>query len=69
MSVFVELKKSIRDKGKYRHRVVIENLKLKDKKIEKEFESEFDKGECWGYDKLIKIDKLYDNGFIDESIE
>ena len=37
MSVFVEMKHSLRDKGKYRHKVVVEHPSIKAKNIEREF--------------------------------
>ncbi len=45
--------------GKYKYKVEIINQKNPGLKISREFDSEFENGECWGYNTYAKISTLY----------
>lgn len=71
ISIFVELYKlngatvqSQQSVGKYKYRVDIINQLNAGLKFSREFESEFELGECWGYNTYAKINMLYEEGYV-----
>ena len=65
ISVFLELVEGIHCQSSYEYR--IEMLSLQDNKtfVAREFASEFENGECWGYNRFYKIDNLQKEHFWD----
>jgi len=41
------------------------NFKDPNENLHREFTSEFNKEECWGYNRFYKLDQLGSDGFID----
>lgn len=56
--------KGVQESSKYEYRVeMINHLDTKNNII-REFASEFETGECWGYNKFFKIELLEREGFL-----
>jgi len=71
ISIFLEMLKGLSEPSKYEYRV--EMLNIKDpaaQAIVREFSSDFEVGECWGYNRFYRIDLLEREGFLsdDDSI-
>jgi tripartite motif-containing protein 37 len=58
LSVFLELTKGGAKPAKYEYRVEMVNVANPSMCIAREFESDFDVGECWGYNKFFRIELL-----------
>jgi tripartite motif-containing protein 37 len=39
---------------------------MEGKKVTREFQSEFEVGECWGYNRFYRIDQLESEGYLNE---
>jgi tripartite motif-containing protein 37 len=66
LSVFVEMYKGWSDwNGTYEYRVELVNRKEPNKKIIRDFTSDFETSVSWGYNKFFKIDQLEREGFLD----
>lgn len=50
--------------GKYKYQVEVRHPTTPGKKIAREFESEFELGECWGYTTYAKLTDLYQEGYL-----
>lgn len=66
ISIFVELfgvsygfTQAIQEVGKYKYKVEVINHRNPEMRISREFDSEFELGECWGYNTYAKISALY----------
>jgi hypothetical protein len=55
---------AIQEVGKYKYKVEMCNHKTPDIRISREFDSEFEPGECWGYNTYGKISALYEEGYV-----
>ena len=64
MSVFLEMTEGLLEPSKYEYRV--EMISRRAPPIVREFSSDFERGECWGYNRLFKIDNLERDGFLDD---
>jgi len=64
LSVFLEMLKGLQDSSKYEYKVEMINHKDPDAVVLREFASEFETGECWGYNRFFKIDLLEKDGYI-----
>jgi tripartite motif-containing protein 37 len=64
LSVFLEMQKSIEESSKYEYRIEMINQKDPLQRIAREYSSDFETGECWGYNKFYKIDLLEKEGFL-----
>lgn len=65
ISVFLELVKGMSAVSKYQYKIEMKNHKDNALNIEKEFISDFEEGECWGYNRFFRIDLLEEEEFLD----
>lgn len=67
LSVFLELSAGITETSKYEYRIEMVHLASGDptKNIVREFASEFDVGECWGYNRFFRLDMLAHEGYLE----
>ncbi|CAF1442576.1 unnamed protein product [Adineta ricciae] len=67
LSVFLELTNGLNEPSKYEYRVEMIHQLSKDpsKNIVREFASDFEVGECWGYNRFFLLDALISEGFLD----
>jgi tripartite motif-containing protein 37 len=67
LSVFLELTNGLNEPSKYEYRIEMIHQLSKDlsKNIIREFASDFEVGECWGYNRFYLLDDLITEGFID----
>eukprot|EP00761_Pharyngomonas_kirbyi_P009368 gb/GECH01009384.1/.p1 GENE.gb/GECH01009384.1/~~gb/GECH01009384.1/.p1 ORF type:complete len:678 (+),score=182.24 gb/GECH01009384.1/:1-2034(+) len=66
LSVFLELVEGIVDHAKYEYYVVLISRRNSDRKVMREFASEFEAHDCWGYNKFCQLDKIEHEGFISQ---
>ncbi|XP_014246430.1 E3 ubiquitin-protein ligase TRIM37-like isoform X2 [Cimex lectularius] len=66
LSVFLELTAGLPDSSKYEYRVemVHQGTRNTNKNIVREFASDFEVGECWGYNRFFRIDLLASEGYL-----
>ena len=65
ISIFLELQNGVSEPSKYYYILELINFKNK-RNYFMEYSSNFTNGECWGYSKFYKIDKLKEDGFLNE---
>lgn len=67
LSVFLELIHGLNETYKYEYRIEMIHQLSNDltKNILREFSSNFDIGECWGYNKFFLLNHLRTEGFLD----
>lgn len=63
LSVFLELTNGYPATSKYEYRVQMIHHSSS-KIIQREFESEFEVGECWGYNRFFRLDLLAPEGYL-----
>ena len=73
ISVFLEMLKGLPEgmTQKYDYRVEMLNHRSPSFQVVREFASEFEVGECWGYNRFYRIDLLQSEGYLnpqDDSI-
>jgi tripartite motif-containing protein 37 len=70
LSVFLELTNGLNGSSKYEYRIEMMHRLGKDptKNIIREFASDFEVGECWGYNKFFLLSALITEGFIDDDM-
>lgn len=64
ISVFLEMLKGSNEPLKYEYRVEMLNKRNPNQIVMREFASDFETGECWGYNRFFKIELLDRDGFI-----
>ncbi len=66
LSVFLELSAGLTETSKYEYRVEMLHQQSKDltKSIVREFASDFEVGECWGYNRFFRLDLLATEGYL-----
>lgn len=66
LSVFLELTAGLPELSKYEYRVemVHQGARNANKNIVREFASDFEVGECWGYNRFFRIDLLASEGYL-----
>ena len=66
LSVFLELSAGLAETSKYEYRVEMLHQQSKDlsKSIVREFASDFEVGECWGYNRFFRLDLLASEGYL-----
>ncbi|XP_037323956.2 E3 ubiquitin-protein ligase TRIM37 isoform X1 [Pungitius pungitius] len=66
LSVFLELSAGLPETSKYEYRVEMVHQASSDptKNIIREFASDFEVGECWGYNRFFKLDLLASEGYL-----
>lgn len=69
LSVFLELSAGLPETSKYEYRVEMVHQASRDtsKNIVREFASDFEVGECWGYNRFFRLDLLASEGYLDLS--
>jgi hypothetical protein len=67
LSVFLELSAGLSETSKYEYRVEMIHQQSKDlsRSIVREFASDFEVGECWGYNRFFRLDLLASEGYLD----
>ncbi|CAF0875972.1 unnamed protein product [Didymodactylos carnosus] len=67
LSVFLELTTGLSEPSKYEYRVEMIHQLSKDpvKNIIREFASDFEVGECWGYNRFFRLEQLASEGFLE----
>jgi tripartite motif-containing protein 37 len=67
ISVFLELTHGFNESSKYEYRIEMIHQLSKDssKNIIREFASEFEVGECWGYNRFFLLEALIPEGFLE----
>lgn len=65
LSVFLEMLKGLQDSSKYQYRVELVNHRNPKLCVVREFASDFESGECWGYNRFYKIELLEEEGYLD----
>ena len=65
LSVFLEMVKGSSESTKYEYRVEMMNFLNPSLCVVREFASEFEQGECWGYNKFYKVNQLEEKGYLD----
>ncbi|XP_077361311.1 E3 ubiquitin-protein ligase TRIM37 isoform X2 [Festucalex cinctus] len=66
LSVFLELSAGLPETSKYEYRVEMVHQPSSDpsKNIIREFASDFEVGECWGYNRFFRLDLLASEGYL-----
>ena len=65
LSVFLELSSGLPDTSKYEYRVqMVHQAGDSTKNIVREFASDFEVGECWGYNRFFRLDLLSCEGYL-----
>lgn len=66
LSVFLELSAGLPETSKYEYRVEMLHQGSRDpaKNIVREFASDFEIGECWGYNRFFRLDLLASEGYL-----
>lgn len=67
LSVFLELLKGYGESAKYDYRVEMINYLDPSQMVIREFASDFETGECWGYNRFFKISLLKEQGYLSDS--
>ncbi|KAH9525802.1 Tripartite motif containing 37 [Bulinus truncatus] len=71
LSVFLELTAGLPETSKYEYRVEMVHQASKDwtKNIVREFASDFEVGECWGYNRFFRLDLLATEGYLKPELD
>jgi len=65
LSVFLELSSGLPETSKYEYRVeMVHQAGDNTKNIVREFASDFEVGECWGYNRFFRLDLLSSEGYL-----
>ena len=65
ISIFLEMLKGLSEPSKYEYRVEMINHRDPSRmKVFREFSSDFEVGECWGYNRFYRIDLLEREGYL-----
>ncbi|XP_035717788.1 E3 ubiquitin-protein ligase TRIM37-like isoform X2 [Vespa mandarinia] len=71
LSVFLELSAGLPETSKYEYRVEMIHQGSHDtsKNIVREFASDFEIGECWGYNRFFRLDLLATEGYLNTELD
>lgn len=71
LSVFLELSAGLSETSKYEYRVEMIHQGSHDanKNIVREFASDFEVGECWGYNRFFRLDLLASEGYLNTELD
>lgn len=71
LSVFLELSAGLPEASKYEYRVEMIHQGSRDssKNIIREFASDFEIGECWGYNRFFRLDLLAGEGYLNTATD
>ena len=66
LSVFLELSQGFTGSAKYEYRVsMVHTSRNADRTVYREFLSDFEPGECWGYNRFYRLEHLISKGYLD----
>lgn len=71
LSVFLEMMKGYKEPSKYDYKIDMIHPTDESEVVSREYQSDFEIGECWGYNRFFRTDNILSGGFIsgeDESI-
>jgi len=66
LSVFLEMVKGYSSSAKYDYKIEMENTVNALNNVSREYTSEFEVGECWGYNRFYRTEAIISEGFIGE---
>jgi tripartite motif-containing protein 37 len=66
ISIFIEMMKGLSEPSKYEYRVEMLNYRDPKSTVLREFQSDFEVGECWGYNRFYRIESLEREGFLSD---
>lgn len=71
LSIFLELSAGYPETSKYEYRVEMVHQTSRDstKNIVREFASDFEVGECWGYNRFFRLDLLSSEGYLNATLD
>ncbi|XP_022118575.2 E3 ubiquitin-protein ligase TRIM37 isoform X2 [Pieris rapae] len=71
LSVFLELSAGLPENSKYEYRVEMLHQVSRDpsKNIVRQFSSDFEVGECWGYNRFFRLDLLASEGYLNHETD
>lgn len=64
LSVFLEMLKGYSTPAKYDYKIEMHNHQNPLNSVSREYTSEFEVGECWGYNRLYKTEGILNEGFV-----
>lgn len=67
LSVFLELSVGFAGKGDVDYRIELLHPTDTSKKVTRAFRSTFERGECWGFSRFMRLDHLEEEGYVDAS--
>lgn len=65
LSVFLEMVKGYNSSAKYDYKIEMINHVNPDNSVSREYTSEFEVGECWGYNRFYRTESIINEGFVD----
>eukprot|EP00698_Gefionella_okellyi_P022765 TRINITY_DN7592_c0_g1_i1.p1 TRINITY_DN7592_c0_g1~~TRINITY_DN7592_c0_g1_i1.p1 ORF type:complete len:469 (-),score=108.28 TRINITY_DN7592_c0_g1_i1:51-1457(-) len=66
LSVFVEMVRGSEEAAKYQYMVSLLHATDPTREVKREYTSEFEVGECWGYNRFLRLDNLLKDGYLAE---
>eukprot|EP00906_Rhabdomonas_costata_P023356 RCo033616 len=66
LSVFLEMVRGSNKSTRYQYRIQMVNHLSPQRIVQREFISEFQAGECWGYNRFYQLDALQREGFVNQ---
>jgi tripartite motif-containing protein 37 len=66
ISIFIEMMKGLTEPSKYEYKVEMINHRDPNNYVMREFASDFEVGECWGYNRFYRIESLEREGFLSD---
>jgi len=66
LSVFLEMVKGYPSPARYDYKIEMENTINSKNKISREYTSEFEVGEWWGYNRFYRTESIMNEGFVSE---
>ena len=67
LSVFLEMKKGYPSVAKYDYKIEMENTLSSANNVSREYTSEFEVGECWGYNRFYRTESIMNEGFVSQT--
>lgn len=66
LSVFLEMVKGNKEISKYQYKIDMIHPLDKDQVVSWDYSSDFEIGECWGYNRFYRIEGIIEEGFVFE---
>lgn len=64
--MFLEMVKGYKESNKYDYKIDMIHPTERDAIVSREYSSDFEIGECWGYNRFYRIEGIKEEGFINE---